>query len=103
MLLSAFLLGCNSSSRHGYYNASGNNGGTDDSTMTVDTDTTKDVHMVNHEAAGDISAVRPVNNSIKPPKQKTDNMRGFDPASEDDMDDNGMTRYMEVNDDEGWD
>ena len=32
-----------------------------------------------------------------------DNMRGFDPASEDDMDDNGMTRYMEVNDEEGWD
>ncbi len=32
-----------------------------------------------------------------------DNMHGFDPASEDDSDDNGMTRYMEVNDDEGWD
>ncbi len=31
-----------------------------------------------------------------------DNMRGFDPASEDDMDDNGMTRFMEVNDEEGW-
>ncbi len=31
------------------------------------------------------------------------NMRGFDPASEDDMDDNGMSRYMENNDDEGWD
>ena len=32
-----------------------------------------------------------------------DNMRGFDPASEDDMDDNGISRYMENNDDEGWD
>ena len=32
-----------------------------------------------------------------------DNMRGFDPASEDEMDDNGMSRYMENNDDEGWD
>ena len=32
-----------------------------------------------------------------------DNMRGFDPASEDDMEDNGMTRYMENNDEEGWD
>ena len=31
-----------------------------------------------------------------------DNMRGFDPASEDDMEDNGMSRYMENNDDEGW-
>jgi len=28
---------------------------------------------------------------------------GFDPASEDDMDDNGMSRYMENNDEEGWD
>ena len=34
---------------------------------------------------------------------KYDNMRGFDPASEDDMDDNGMCRYMENNDEEGWD
>lgn len=32
-----------------------------------------------------------------------DNMRGFDPASEDDMDDNGMSRYMENDDDGGWD
>ena len=33
----------------------------------------------------------------------SDNMRGFDPASEDDMDDNGMSRYMENDDEEGWD
>lgn len=31
-----------------------------------------------------------------------DNMRGYDPASEDDMEDNGMSRYMENNDEEGW-
>ena len=31
-----------------------------------------------------------------------DNLRGWDPASEDDMDDNGMSRYMDSNDDEGW-
>ena len=37
------------------------------------------------------------------PPHEPDNMRGFDPASEDDMDDNGMSRYMENNDDEGWD
>ena len=37
------------------------------------------------------------------PPRKPDNMRGFDPASEDDMDDNGMSRYMENNDEEGWD
>ena len=32
-----------------------------------------------------------------------DNMRGFDPASEEDMDDNGMSRYMDNNDEGGWD
>ena len=37
------------------------------------------------------------------PPHKPDNMRGFEPASEDDMDDNGMSRYMENNDEEGWD
>ena len=35
--------------------------------------------------------------------REPDNMRGFDPASEDDMDDNGMSRYFDNNDDEGWD
>ena len=37
------------------------------------------------------------------PPRKPDTMRGYDPASEDDMDDNGMSRYMESNDEEGWD
>ena len=32
----------------------------------------------------------------------SDDMRGFDPASEDDMEDNGMRRFMENNDEEGW-
>ena len=36
-------------------------------------------------------------------EEEYNNMRGFDPASEDDMDDNGMSRYMENNDEEGWD
>lgn len=54
-------------------------------------------------------AKEPVNESAKTvapatssSRQEPDNMRGFDPPSEDDMDDNGMTRYMEVNDEEGW-
>ena len=34
--------------------------------------------------------------------RSSDNMRGFDPASEDDMEDNGMRRFMENNDEEGW-
>ena len=41
--------------------------------------------------------------SVRPQRRANDdNMRGFDPASEDDMDDNGMSRYMENNDEEGW-
>ena len=40
---------------------------------------------------------------VKTSSNEYDNMRGFDPASEDDMDDNGMSRYMENNDEEGWD
>ena len=47
----------------------------------------------------------PVSSSASSSHQSSsyDNMRGFDPASEDDMDDNGMSRYMENNDEEGWD
>ena len=48
-------------------------------------------------------AVAPSPSTYSSEDQEPDNMRGFDPASEDDMDDNGMTRYMEVNDEEGWD
>ena len=42
-------------------------------------------------------------NGSPAPQPQQDNMRGFDPASENDMDDNGMRRFMENNDDEGWD
>ena len=38
-----------------------------------------------------------------PPPPPPDGRHGFDPASEDDMDDNGMSRYMENNDERGWD
>ena len=36
-------------------------------------------------------------------EKELDNMRGFDPASEDDMDDNGMQRYFDAKDEEAWD
>ncbi len=35
-------------------------------------------------------------------EEEEDGMRHFDPALEDYMDDNGMSRYMDNNDDEGW-
>ena len=47
--------------------------------------------------------VAPSSSSSRNTYRESDNMRGFDPASEDDMEDNGMSRYMENNDDEGWD
>ena len=49
------------------------------------------------------TSIAPSSSSTREEYHKPDNMRGFDPASEDDMDDNGMTRFMEVNDEEGWD
>ena len=51
---------------------------------------------------GHMSPPPPPHGKGRPP-HKPDNMRGFDPASEDDMEDNGMSRYMENNDEEGWD
>lgn len=50
----------------------------------------------------DSPSYSPISPSIKSTNH-SENMQGFDPASEDDMDDNGMTRYMEANDEEGWD
>ncbi len=36
-------------------------------------------------------------------EKELDNMRSFDPASEDDMEDNGLQRYFDANDEESWD
>lgn len=46
---------------------------------------------------------RDIVNSGRSEKRKSNNMRGWDPASEDDLDRNGMDRYMENDDEEGWD
>jgi len=46
---------------------------------------------------------KPAASSASKASGRRDNMRGWDPASEDDMDDNGMSRYMDNYDDEGWD
>ena len=55
------------------------------------------------ESVNDASKTVLPSSSSKHDYDEPDNMRGFDPASEDDMDDNGMSRYMENNDEEGWD
>ena len=63
-----------------------------------------DTDAVNHE----VSHNDPVNTHSSSyrsshKEKELDNMRGFDPASEDDMEDNGMQRYFDANDDEAWD
>ena len=63
--------------------------------------------VVNEEPAVDQNKIevvprQPMGSSTHPSSHHTDNMCGFDPASEDDMDDNGMSRYMENDDEEGW-
>ncbi len=40
------------------------------------------------------TSIAPSSSPSREEYHKPDNMRGFDPASEDDMDDNGMTRFM---------
>ena len=44
----------------------------------------------------------PSSSSKKSSYKPNDNMQRFDPPSEDDMDDNGMSRYMNAYDDEDW-
>jgi len=48
------------------------------------------------------SPLRPYHASPTPEPSNDDGMRGFDPATEDDLEDNGMTRYMENTDERGW-
>ena len=62
-------------------------------------DTTSSVQEEAPKTAASVSS----SSSQSQQSDSYDNMRGFDPASEDDMDDNGMSRYMENDDEEGWD
>ena len=71
----------------------------------VDTAT---IHIIQCQPEIEKEPVNERTKTVSPSKDRYkstshDNMRGFDPASEDDMHDNGMTRYMEVNDEKGWD
>lgn len=66
---------------------------------TVDASFKEEKPKTNKESSPAINS----SSSVHSQRSNYDNMRGFDPASEDDMDDNGMSRYMENYDDEGWD
>lgn len=70
----------------------------DSACYTIDSDSSRSVKNAS-------PVTYPVNSSSISSHNNTseDNMRGFDPTSEDDMEDNGMSRYMENTDEEGWD
>ena len=65
-------------------------------------DSIKEVREKEHEEYVRKMA-RDIVNSGKNDSRRSDNMRGWDPASEDDSDENGMDRYMENDDERGWD
>ena len=108
ILQSAFLAccnGCNQSPAPPY-----DEGPVKEAPKKLVVDTVNEIEQVNEEKKDlPVSSTRSVSSSYgssssyRHKEKKPDNMRGFDPASEDDMDDNGMSRYMENNDDEGWD
>lgn len=65
-------------------------------------DSIKEVREKEHEEYVRKMA-RDIVNSGRNDSRRSDNMRGWDPASEDDSDENGMDRYMENDDERGWD
>ena len=65
-------------------------------------DSIKEVRKKEHEEYVRKMA-RDIVNSGRNDSRRSNNMRGWDPASEDDSDENGMDRYMENDDEEGWD
>ena len=75
-----------------------------DDLPTVEHNVSDSTSSVQEEAPKTAAPVSSSSSSSHSQKSSSyDNMRGFDPASEDDMDDNGMSRYMENDDEEGWD
>ena len=102
VLLAAFIFGCGNNNRAGYGSAASYDEAGEDYEV-VNTDTTIEDSIDMDEARGGAPVVLGAHSSYESQDDDDyDNMRGFDPASEDDMDDNGMSRYMENDDDEGW-
>ena len=97
----AFVLTCSACGNKEHVNGSGI---VEDQEITPDTMTVPDKIEVEKSVETQVSPVSSSTSTTHVSESpKYDSMRGFDPASEDDMDDNGMSRYMENNDEEGWD
>ena len=103
-LLSAFLVCCNGKGGKNNEPYDGGHGIGIDTATIHQIDMMEDsVPLVSDEDRDSHTPPPPPPHEKGRPPHEPDNMRGFDPASEDDMDDNGMSRYMENNDEEGWD
>lgn len=102
VFLTAFISGCGNCSRSGYGSAV-NDGETCKDYEIVNVDTTIEDSVKMEEDREGSTVVLDAKCSNESNVSYPDNMRGFDPASEDDMDDNSMSRYMENYDEEGWD
>ena len=101
LALSLFLLSCGNKNRQEYTPSVMQEVLEEETTQVVDT-----VNRVEEcQKAEELKvSLKPASSSSSRAHQPSsyDNMRGFDPASEDDREDNGMSRYMENNDEEGW-
>ncbi len=106
-IVALIFAACNGKSSYDEVRDGGNGIGIDTATVNevLQSDDTANTSTSNDVKEMDVKETPKQHNSSSSYKSKVnnDNMRGFDPASEDDMDDNGMSRYMENNDDEGWD
>lgn len=104
LLLSLLLLSCGNKSKQGFPSSDVEDGWGEKYQMEMD-DTVKTVKAEgseNEKQANGRSSSTGIGSYSSSRDDDYDNMRGFDPASEDDMDDNGMSRYIENNDEEGW-
>ena len=101
LTLSLFLLSCQNKSRQEYAPALIETQ-SNESCQQPDTVLTEEV--IGQQDRVKTSSNRASSSSSHSQKSSSyDNMRGFDPASENDMEDNGISRYMDNNDEEGWD
>ena len=101
LALSLLLLSCQNKSKQ-EYSPTLKETQSEESYQLPDTAVTEEVKELQEEVKVQ-STPTSFSSSRSHSSNSYDNMRGFDPASEDDMEDNGMSRYMENNDEEGWD
>ena len=101
LVLSLLLLACGNKNRQEYLPTLIETQ-SEESNQQPDTDVTEEAKGQQDEVKKPTKPTSTTSSRSHESSGQSKNMRGFDPASEDDMDDNGVSRYMENNDDEGW-